>query len=221
MGYAGVKHIDNQDYSELIKQSLEMGGFPENTSKKEAFLMTGFGHNAVLGVADKVIDGVKTGAINHFFLIGGCDGAEGERSYFTQLAQQVPKDAVVLTLGCGKYRFNRLQEQFGDIAGIPRILDMGQCNDSYSAIQVALALKDAFGLKDVNELPLSLAVSWFEQKAVAVLLTLLSLNIRRIRLGPKLPGFATPNLVSALQSKFDLKIIGEAAEDAKLMMQKQ
>ena len=164
----------------------------------------------MLGVADKVIDAVKSGAIRHFFLIGGCDGAVPGRNYYTEFAEKAPQDTVVLTLGCNKYRFN--QHDFGDIGGIPRLLDMGQCNDSYSAIKVAGALAEAFGC-GVNDLPLSLVVSWFEQKAAAVLLTLLALGIRNIRLGPTLPAFLTPNLVQALVDNYGLMPITTAEAD--------
>ena len=152
-------------------------------------ILVGFGRNAVLGVADKVIDAVKTGAIRHFFLVGGCDGARAGRNYYTEFAEAVPEDCVILTLACGKFRFNKLD--FGDIGGLPRLLDIGQCNDAYSAIQIAVALAKAFGC-GVNDLPLSLVLSWYEQKAVAILLTLLHLGIKNIRIGPSLPAFVTP-----------------------------
>lgn len=173
-------------------------------------MTVGFGHNAVLGVADKVIDAVKAGAIRHFFLIGGCDGAAPGRNYYTEFAEQAPQDTVVLTLGCNKYRFN--QHDFGDIGGIPRLLDLGQCNDTYSAIKIASALAEAFNC-GVNDLPLSLVISWFEQKAAAVLLTLLALDIKNIRLGPTLPAFLTPNILNVLVEKFGIQPIGEARAD--------
>lgn len=157
----------------------------------------------------------------HFFLVGGCDGAEGERNYFKEIALGAPKDTIILTLACGKYRFNKLQDSFGEIGGIPRLLDMGQCNDAYSGVQVALALQKAFNLKSINDLPLSFVISWFEQKAVAVLLALLKLNVQNIRLGPKLPAFATPNIVSLLQQNFQLKLIGDVNADLKAMMKNQ
>lgn len=219
-GFPGVKHVEDGDFSQVIKAAQDMEGFTK-TPASEHFVLTGFGHNAVLGVADKVVDGVKSGAIKHFFVIGGCDGAEGERNYFKEVATQAPKDTVILTLACGKYRFNKLQDSFGDIGGIPRLLDLGQCNDAYSGVQVALALQDAFGLKSVNDLPLSFVISWFEQKAVAVLLALLKLNIQNIRLGPKLPAFATPNIVALLQQNFNLKTISDVDSDIKSMMNKQ
>jgi hydroxylamine reductase len=170
----------------------------------------GFGHNAVLGVADKVIEAVKSGAIRHFFLIGGCDGAKLGRDYYTRLAEAVPQDAVILTLACGKYRF--YDQEFGTIGGIPRLLDMGQCNDAYSAIRVAGALAEAFGCT-VNDLPLSLILSWYEQKAVCILLTLLHLGIKNIRLGPSLPAFLTPPVVGVLVEKFGLTPIGTVEGD--------
>ena len=165
---------------------------------------------SVLSVADKVIDGVKVGAIKHFFLIGGCDGAAPGRNYYTEFAEKAPDDTVILTLGCGKYRFN--QQNLGDIDGIPRLLDVGQCNDAYSAIQIALALSEAFDC-EVNALPLTLIISWFEQKAAAVLLTLLYLGIKNIHLGPSLPPFLSPNLVNFLVENFDLKPTGDAHQD--------
>jgi hydroxylamine reductase len=220
VGFPGVKHLSKPNFSSVIEQALSMEGFTKEPAKK-THVMTGFGHAAVLGVADKIVDAVKSGAIKHFFLVGGCDGAEGERSYYRDIAQQAPKDSVVLTLGCGKYRFNNFQEQFGDIGGIPRLLDMGQCNDSYSAVVVALALQKAFGAQSVNDLPLSFAVSWFEQKAVAVLLALLKLNVKRIRLGPKPPAFVTPNMLDLLVKNFDLRLVGNASEDLKNMLQHQ
>lgn len=220
VGFPGVKHLSTPDFSKVIEQALSMEGFTKEPLKK-THVMTGFGHNAVLGVADKIVDAVKGGAIKHFFVVGGCDGAEGERSYFRDVAQGAPKDSVVLTLGCGKYRFNGAQEQFGDIGGIPRLLDMGQCNDAYSAVVVALALQKAFGAKTLNDLPLSFAVSWFEQKAVAVLLALLKLDVKRIRLGPKAPAFVTPNMLDLLVKNFDLKIVGNASEDLNNMLRHQ
>jgi hydroxylamine reductase len=169
----------------------------------------------VLGVADKVIEAVKAGAIRHFFLIGGCDGAKSGRNYFTDIAQAVPDDCIILTLACGKNRFNRLE--FGDIGGIPRLLDVGQCNDAYSAIRIAGALADAFGT-DVNGLPLSLVLSWYEQKAVAILLTLLYLGIKNIRLGPTLPAFVSPGALEVLVEKFNIMPITTAKEDLKAIL---
>jgi hydroxylamine reductase len=208
VGWQGVRHIANGDFTPVIQAALALPGFQEDEAERT--LMVGFGHHAVLGVADKVIDAVKAGAIKHFFLIGGCDGAAPGRNYYTDLAEMTPPDTVVMTLGCGKYRFH--EHDFGNIGGIPRLLDIGQCNDSYSAIKIASALAGAFDC-GVNDLPLSLMVSWFEQKAVAVLLSLLSLGIRGIHLGPTLPAFLTPNLLNILVEKFDIKPNGEPAAD--------
>lgn len=218
VGWPGVRHVESNDFSEVIKAAQAAPGFTKEDVEdypKTASLTTGFGRNTVMSVADKVVGAVKAGAIKHFFVVGGCDGAEGERSYFRDIAKAAPKDTVILTLGCGKYRFNSLP--MGDIGGIPRVLDMGQCNDAYSAIQVAVALANAFKT-DVNSLPLSFAVSWFEQKAVAVLLTLLHLGIKNIRLGPNLPGFATPAILSVLVEKFNIKPIGKVEQDMADMM---
>jgi hydroxylamine reductase len=208
VGWTGVRHIANGDFSPLIEAAQALPGFSEDTPEK--LITVGFGLDTVMSVADKVIDAVKAGDIRHFFLIGGCDGAAPGRNYFTEVAEQAPDNTMILTLGCGKYRFNT--HDFGSIGGIPRLLDMGQCNDTYSAIQVASALAKAFDC-GVNDLPLSLMISWFEQKAVAVLLTLLSLGIRGIRLGPTLPAFLTPALLAKLGEAFDLKATGGAAED--------
>ncbi len=209
VAWPGVVHLPNSDdYSLAIEASLAASGFTDEVD--EHTITIGFAHKSVLGVADKVVDAVKSGAIKHFYLIGGCDGAKSGRNYYTDFAANVPQDSVVLTLGCGKYRFNK--QDFGEIAGIPRLLDIGQCNDTYSAIQIAVALADAFEC-DVNELPLSFIISWFEQKAVAVLLTLLHLGIKGIRLGPTLPTYLTPNLLNVLVEKFDIKPIKTAKED--------
>jgi hydroxylamine reductase len=170
----------------------------------------GFGRNAVLGAAGAVIEGVKSGAIRHFFLIGGCDGAKPGRNYYTEFAQSAPRDTIILTLACGKYRFNKLD--FGTVAGLPRLLDIGQCNDAYSAIQIAVALANAFGC-GVNDLPLSLVLSWYEQKAVAILLTLLHLGIRNIRLGPSLPAFVTPAVLKVLVDNYNIMPIQTAEQD--------
>jgi len=175
----------------------------------------GFGHNAVLSVAGKVIDAVKAGAIRHFFLIGGCDGARSGRSYYTELAEQIPSDCLIMTLACGKFRFNKLD--FGEIGGLPRLLDIGQCNDTYSALQIALALAKAFEC-GVNDLPLSLVLSWYEQKAVAVLLTLLHLGVRNIRIGPTLPAFLSPAVLALLHEKFNLMAIGAPEGDLAAML---
>ena len=199
VGWPGVRHIGDKNFAPLIQAANALPGFKTEVSPKT--ITIGFGRDAVMGVADKVIDAVKSGAIKHFFLVGGCDGAASGRNYYTDFAEQAPQDTVIMTLGCAKYRFN--QHDFGDIGGIPRLLDLGQCNDSYSAIKIATALAGAFEC-GVNELPLSLIISWFEQKAAAVLLTLLALGIRNIRLGPTLPAFLTPNLVQVLVDKFGL-----------------
>lgn len=174
--------------------------------------MTGFAHGTVLGIADKVVDAVKKGEIKRFLLVGGCDGAKPGRNYYTELVKNTPSDTVVLTLACGKYRFNDLD--LGTVAGLPRILDMGQCNDAYSAVKVALALADAFGC-GVNELPLTIVLSWYEQKAVCVLLSLLSLGIKNIRLGPTLPAFVSPNVLKYLVDNFNLSPTGEVDDDLK------
>ena len=210
--WPGVKHVNGWDFSEVIAKALECPDLPEAPGQE---ILTGFGHNAVLGVADKVIAGVKAGAIRHFFLIGGCDGAKPGRNYFTEFAEKVPKDCVILTLACGKYRFNKLE--FGDIGGIPRLLDVGQCNDAYSAIQIALALAGAFEC-GVNDLPLSLIISWYEQKAVVILLTLLHLGIKNIKIGPALPAFVSPNVLNFLVANFNLSPIGTAEGDLKQIL---
>jgi hydroxylamine reductase len=184
-------------------------------SEPEKTIIVGFGHNAVMGVADQVINAVKSGAIRHFFLIGGCDGAKTGRNYYTQLAQMVPQDSVILTLACGKYRFNKLE--FGDIGGIPRLLDVGQCNDAYSAIQIAVALANAFNT-DVNGLPLSFILSWYEQKAVCILLSLLHLGIKNMKLGPSLPAFVTPAALKVLQENFNLMTITTPEADLKAIL---
>ncbi len=208
VAWPGVTHCTNHDFSEVIQAALEAPGFTEDAPEKT--VLVGFGHNAVLSVADQVIAAVKSGAIRHFFLIGGCDGAKLGRDYYTEMAASVPQDAVILTLACGKYRF--YDQEFGTIGGIPRLLDMGQCNDAYSAIRVAGALAEAFGCT-VNELPLSFILSWYEQKAVCILLTLLHLGIKNIRLGPSLPAFLTPPVVQVLVEKFGLTPIGTVQAD--------
>ena len=208
VAWPGVRHIPDRDFTPVIEAALAADGFVDDGPDQT--ITVGFARNAVLGVADKVIDAVKSGAIRHFFLIGGCDGAKSGRNYYTELAQLVPKDCVILTLACGKYRFNKLD--FGDIGGIPRLLDIGQCNDAHSAVQIALALADAFGT-DVNSLPLSLVLSWYEQKAVAILLSLLHLGVKDIRIGPSLPAFVTPNVLQVLVDKFGLKPISTPEDD--------
>ena len=214
VAWPGVVHIGpDKDFSPVIKAALEAPGYDENGEEK--YITVGFGHNAVMSVAGKVIDLVKAGRIRHFFLIGGCDGSKPQRNYYTEFAEKVPKDCLILTLACGKFKFNRLD--FGEIEGIPRLLDIGQCNDSYSAVQIALALAKAFDT-DVNGLPLSFILSWYEQKAVAVLLTLLHLGIRNIRLGPSLPAFLTPNLVKILVDKFNIMPITTPDADIKAIL---
>lgn len=210
VAWPGVTHIADKDFTPVIKKALEMPGFTEDTDKGS--VLAGFGHNTVLSIADKVIDAVKAGKIRHFFLVGGCDGAKPGRNYYTELVEQIPGDCIVLTLACGKFRF--FDKKLGDIDGIPRLLDVGQCNDAYSAIKIALALSEAFGV-GVNELPLSLILSWYEQKAVAILLTLLSLGIKNIRLGPTLPQFITPNVLNVLVENYNIKPISTPAQDLK------
>lgn len=215
VGWDGIKYIEKKpdgekDFSEIIKQSLELGGFTEEQEVKE--ILVGFGHEAALSHAGELVEAVKSKQIRHFFLIGGCDGARPGRSYFTDFATMVPDDCMILTLACGKYRFNKLD--FGTVAGLPRLLDIGQCNDVYSAILIANALADAFET-DVNGLPLSLIVSWYEQKAVADLLALLSLGIKNIYLGPTLPAFLSPNVLQYLVDTFQLRLISNPEDDIK------
>lgn len=207
VGYPGLNYIPNgangqPDFTPAIEKALELPGFTEETPARQ--VMTGFARNAVLGVADVVIEAVKAGKIRHFFLVGGCDGAKPERNYYTELVEKVPNDCVVLTLACGKFRF--FDKDLGNIGGIPRLLDVGQCNDAYSAIQIAVALAKAFEV-DVNQLPLSMILSWYEQKAVAILLTLLHLGIQDIRLGPTLPAFLSANVLKLLSEKYHLQAI--------------
>ena len=213
VGWPGVTHIADQDFKPVIDAALAMPGFLEDADLGE--VTVGFARNAVLGVADKVIQAVKGKAIRHFFLVAGCDGAKPGRNYYTEFVEKVPADCVVLTLACGKFRF--FDKQLGDIDGIPRLLDVGQCNDAYSAIQIAGALADAFGV-GVNDLPLSLILSWYEQKAVCVLLALLHLGMKDIRLGPSLPAFLSPNVLDTLVKNFDIKPIGTADADLKAIL---
>ena len=215
--YPGMVHIgEDKDFTPVIEKALELGGYKELQKMTGInggeILTVGFGHNTVLSVADKVIDAVKSGALKHIFLVGGCDGAKPGRNYYTEFVKQTPQDTLILTLACGKYRFNDLD--LGDINGIPRLLDMGQCNDAYSAIKVAVELSKAFNCT-VNELPLSLVLSWYEQKAVCILLTLLYLGIENIRLGPSLPAFVSPNVLNLLVEKFKIKPISTPEEDLK------
>jgi hydroxylamine reductase len=214
VAWPGVRHIADRDFAPVIEAAQKAAGFPADSDELRT-ITVGFGHNAVLGVAGKVVDAVKKGAIKHFFLVGGCDGAKSGRNYYTEFAKQVPDDCVILTLACGKYRFNKLE--FGDIGGIPRLLDIGQCNDAHSAIQIATALGKAFDC-GVNDLPLSLILSWYEQKAVAILLSLLHLGIRDIRLGPSLPAFVTPAMLKILVDKFNVMPISEAKDDLKAIL---
>jgi hydroxylamine reductase len=199
VGWPGATHIADKDFTQVIKKALEMPGFQED--KEAGSVMVGFSHDAVMKVAPKVIELIKEKKIRHFFLVAGCDGAKPGRNYYTEFVEKVPKDCVVLTLACGKFRF--FDKDLGDIGGIPRLLDIGQCNDAYSAIQIAVALSKAFSV-DVNELPLSMILSWYEQKAVAILLTLLSLGIKNIRLGPSLPAFITPNVLKVLVDNYNI-----------------
>jgi hydroxylamine reductase len=206
-GMTGVTHLEGRDFSAVIEKALAMPALPDSSN---GTLTTGFHYTAVLGLADKIVAAVKAGKIRHFFFIGGCDGAKPGRNYFTELAEKVPDDCVILTAACGKYRINA--HDYGDIDGIPRLIDTGQCNDCYSVVRIALALADAFKC-GVNDLPLSLVVSWYEQKAVAILLTLLHLGIKNIRLGPSLPAFITPNVLNVLVEKFAIKPVGNVDED--------
>lgn len=213
VGWPGVRHLEGYDFTPVIEAALAAEGFKEDGPERT--ITVGFGRSAVMGVAGKVVEAVKEGKIRHFFLIGGCDGAKPGRSYYTDFAKAVPKDCVILTLACGKYRFNELE--FGEIDGIPRLLDVGQCNDAYSAIQIAGALAEAFGT-DVNGLPLSLILSWFEQKAVAILLTLLHLGIRDMRIGPSLPAFVTPPVLKTLVETFNIMPTTTPEEDLRAIL---
>ncbi|MFI9787473.1 hydroxylamine reductase [Kitasatospora sp. NPDC051984] len=211
VGWPGVRHLAQGDFGPVLQAARALPGFPASPEEEpERMLTVGFGADAVLAVADRVTAAVRSGAIRHFFVVGGCDGPTPGRDYYTDFAVGAPADSVVLTLGCAKYRFNG--HDFGDIDGIPRLLDLGQCNDTHSAIRIAAALAEAFDC-ELNDLPLTLVLSWTEQKAVAVLLALLALGIRNIHLGPTLPGFLTPNLVDALVQRFDLRLIGDPAAD--------
>ncbi|MBZ9689303.1 hydroxylamine reductase [Clostridium estertheticum] len=217
VGWPEITHIHEvngkKDFSLIINKALQLGGFPEDEAEKK--IIVGFGHDAVLSNAGKIVEAVKNGAIKHFFLIGGCDGARPGRNYFTEFAEKTPKDTIILTLACGKYRFNK--KEFGKIGEFPRLLDVGQCNDSYGAIKIALALADAFKC-GVNDLPLSIILSWYEQKAVCVLITLLSLGIKDIYLGPTLPAFISPEVLQVLIDKFNIKPISTPDEDLKTIL---
>ncbi|WP_321994694.1 hydroxylamine reductase [Clostridium butyricum] len=215
VGWDGVKHIGKnkdgkKDFSVIINKALELGGYKEDEEVHE--ILVGFAHHETLSHAETIINAVKEGKIRHFFLIGGCDGARPGRNYYTEFAKLVPRDCIILTLACGKYRFNKLN--FGEVAGLPRLLDVGQCNDAYSAVRIATALSDAFDT-DVNGLPLSIILSWYEQKAVADLLALLSLGIKGIYLGPTLPAFLSPNVLQYLVDTFDIKLISIPEDDLK------
>lgn len=213
VAWPGVVHISDRNFKPVIDAAMAAPGFPADEPEKT--ILVGFARNAVLGAAPKVIELVQAGKIRHFFLIGGCDGAKSGRNYYTDLATQVPKDCVILTLACGKYRFNKLE--FGDIEGIPRLLDVGQCNDAYSAVKIAIALADAFKT-DVNSLPLSLVLSWYEQKAVCILLSLLYLGIRNIRIGPSAPAFLSPAVFQVLHEKLNLMPITTPEQDLKAIL---
>lgn len=213
VGWPGVQHIADKDFTPAIEKALAMPGFTADEAAKS--VMVGFGRNAVMGVAGQVIDAVKAKAIRHFFLVGGCDGAKSGRNYYTEFVEQVPEDCVVLTLACGKFRF--FDKDLGHIGGIPRLLDVGQCNDAYSAIKIAVALADAFEC-GVNDLPLSMVLSWYEQKAVVILLTLLHLGIKDIRLGPSLPAFVSPNVLNVLVENFNIMPIGTPEDDLKAIL---
>lgn len=215
VGWDGVRHVNlkedgTKDFSEIINKSLELGGYKEDVEEKE--ILVGFGHNATLSHAGAIVEAVKEGKLRHFFLIGGCDGAKPGRNYYTEFAEKVPQDCAILTLACGKYRFNNLD--FGTVAGLPRLLDIGQCNDAYSAVRIATALADAFGT-DINSLPLTIVLSWYEQKAVADLLALLSLGKKDMYLGPSLPAFLSPNVLQYLVDTFNITPISTADEDLK------
>ena len=220
VGFDGVAHIEEvngkKDFTPIIQKALELGGWQEDEEEKK--ILVGFAHNTVLGVANKIIEAVKSGRIKHFFLIGGCDGAKPGRNYYTEFAEKTPKDTLILTLACGKYRFNK--KDFGRVAEFPRLLDVGQCNDAYSAIIIAIELAKAFGV-DVNELPLTLVLSWFEQKAVAILLTLLFLGIKNIYLGPSLPAFVSPNILQVLVERFNIKPISNPENDLNEILSKK
>ena len=220
VAYPGMVHIDDEkDFTPVIEKALELGGYQEDRQftgiNGGTQVMTGFGHGTILSMADQVIDAVKSGAIRHFFLVAGCDGAKPGRNYYTDFVKQTPADSIILTLACGKFRFNDLD--LGNIGGLPRIMDMGQCNDAYGAIKVAAALAEAFGC-EVNELPLSFVLSWYEQKAVCILLTLLHLGIRNIRLGPSLPAFLSPNILNFLVENYGIGPVTTPEEDLKALL---
>ena len=220
VGFPGIKHIadrvngGDKDFSKIIELAKTCSAPEEIETGK---IVAGFAHNQVLALADKVVDAVKSGAIKRFVVMAGCDGRQKGRNYFTEVAEKLPKDAVILTAGCAKYRYNKLD--LGDIGGIPRVLDAGQCNDCYSLVVIALKLQEAFGLDHVNDLPISFDIGWYEQKAVAVLLALLHLGVKGIRLGPTLPAFVSPTVLNVLVENFDIKPITDADADIEAMMQ--
>jgi len=213
VGWPGVSHINKNNLTPLIDQALALPGYAED--KPDMDVLVGFGHDAVLGVADKIVAGVKNGSIGHFFLVGGCDGVKKSRNYYTEFVEKTPDNSLVLTLACGKFKF--FKKQMGDINGIPRLLDVGQCNDAHSAVQIAVALAQAFDT-DVNSLPLSFVISWYEQKAVAILLSLLHLGIKDVHIGPSLPAFVTPNILDVLVKNYNLTPIGTPEEDLKKLL---
>ena len=220
VSYPEIKHIgSDKDFSPVIEKALELGGYEQDTEfsgiNGGKTLTVGFGHGTVLSVADKVVEAVKSGAIKHFFLVGGCDGSRAGRNYYTEFVKQTPDDSVVLTLACGKFRFNDLD--LGTIGDLPRLMDVGQCNDAYGAIKIAVALAEAFDC-GVNDLPLSMVLSWYEQKAVCILLTLLHLGIKNIHLGPTLPAFVSPNVLNFLVEKFEISPISTPEEDLKKLL---
>lgn len=222
VSYPEIAHIgDDKDFTPVIKKALELGGYREDHPMTGinggTQVTTGFGHGTVLSAAGQIVEAVKAGKISHFFLVGGCDGAKPGRNYYTEFVKQTPKDSVVLTIACGKYRFNDLD--LGTVAGLPRIMDMGQCNDAYSAIEVAVALAKAFGC-GVNELPISFVLSWYEQKAVCILLTLLHLGIKNILLGPSLPAFLSPNVLNYLVGHYNIAPISTPENDLKKLLAK-
>jgi hydroxylamine reductase len=213
VGWPNVTHIADKDFTPVIEKALEMPGFPEDTDGKT--VMVGFARNTILSVADKVVEAVKNKSLRRILLVGGCDGAKPGRNYYTELVEKAPADTIILTLACGKFRF--FDKDLGTLGGLPRLLDVGQCNDAYSAIKVAVALADVFGV-GVNDLPLSLVLSWYEQKAVAILLTLLYLGIKDIRLGPSLPAFITPNILDVLVKNFNIMPITTPEKDLKAIL---
>ena len=213
VSWPNVLHVSKDELSVVVNKALELAGFISDTNGK--YVTVGFGRNTVLGIATKVIEAVKVGKIKKFLLVGGCDGAKPGRSYYSDFVEKAPNDTIILTLACGKFRF--FDKDLGTIEGIPRLLDIGQCNDAYSAVKIAQALADAFNV-DINDLPLSFVLSWYEQKAVAILLSLLYLGVKNIRLGPSLPAFITPNILKVLVEKFNIMQIGSVEEDLTAIM---